>query len=215
MKNIAVILAGCGVYDGSEINEVVLTLLAIENEGATYQCFAPDISYHHIIDHTSGNEQDETRNVLKESARIVRGNVESLQKLDCNDFDGLIVTGGFGVAKNLSSFAFEGVGFSINELFLNIMTSFKNENKAVGYMCIAPVLLPKVYENVKCTIGNDTETIAVITALGGNHIICDYDDIVIDEENKVVTTPAYMLASRLSDAQIGINKLVASVLKIS
>ncbi len=215
MKNIAVVLAGCGVYDGSEINEVVLTLLAIENQGSVYQCFAPDINHHHVIDHVSGNESNEIRNVLKESARIVRGNVKPLLELDCDNFDALIVTGGFGVAKNLSTFAFEGKDFSIDKQFLSVMTSFKNTQKVAGYMCIAPVLLPKVYDNVKCTIGNDAETISVITALGGEHMACNVDEIVIDEKNNVVTTPAYMLASSLSEAQIGINRLVSAIINIA
>ena len=72
MKKIAVVLSGSGVYDGSEIHEAVLSLLAIEKHGAQWHCFAPNINQHHVINHITGAEMDTTRNVLIESARIAR-----------------------------------------------------------------------------------------------------------------------------------------------
>lgn len=119
-KKVAVILAGCGVYDGSEINEVVLTLLALEEQGVEYQCFAPEVKQAHVINHVNGEEQAQERNVLQEAARIVRGNVKNVNELSVNDFSALIMTGGFGVAKNLSSFAFEGQGFDIFLVLRNL-----------------------------------------------------------------------------------------------
>lgn len=216
MKKFAIVLSGCGVFDGAEINEAVLTLLSLEEEGVLYDCFAPDISQHHVLDHVSGNEvSDHERNILTESARIVRGNVKALSELNANDYAGLLVPGGFGVAKNLSTFALEGSSFKIEPSFLKVMTDFANAKKPSGYMCIAPVLLPKVYNEISCTIGHDVETASVIEELGGKHINCNVDDIVIDSQNNVVTTPAYMLANSIIEAQKGICKLVKKVVDMA
>ncbi|WP_028864005.1 isoprenoid biosynthesis glyoxalase ElbB [Psychromonas aquimarina] len=213
MKNkVAVILAGCGVYDGSEINEVVLTLLALEEQGAAYQCFSVDINLYHVIDHLSGQEVDQVRNTLSESARIVRGKVKALTQLQQSEFGALIVTGGFGVAKNLSDFAVAGSEFTINEQFADAMSSFRDAGKPAGYMCIAPVLLPKIYDHIQCTIGNDPAAAEVINSLGGTHVSCAVNDIIVDEKHKVVTTPAYMLADSILSAKGGIDKLVGKVL---
>lgn len=214
MKKIAVVLSGCGVFDGAEINEVVLTLLALEEQGIDYQCFAPDKPQAHTINHLQGTEKEQSRNVLEESARMVRGNVTSLLELKEHEFSALIVPGGFGVAKNLSTFAFDGINFSIDSSFQDTMLAFANKRKPVGYMCIAPVLLPKVYNGVRCTIGFDQDTANVINDLNGIHIDCAVDNIVIDIDYNVVTTPAYMLANNISDAKRGIDKLVKQVVSM-
>jgi enhancing lycopene biosynthesis protein 2 len=214
MKNVAVVLSGCGVFDGAEINEVVLSLLALEEQGVIYQCFAPNKEQHHVIDHTSGNELKESRNVMLEAARIVRGNILPLSDLQASNFDGLVVPGGFGVAKNLSTFAFDGAEFTIDETFASVMGDFRSANKPAAYMCIAPVLLPKVYDGVRCTIGNDVETVKVIEQLGGYHVECKVDDVVVDESYKVVTTPAYMLANNILEASHGIRKLIAELCRL-
>ncbi|WP_205988849.1 isoprenoid biosynthesis glyoxalase ElbB [Pseudoalteromonas sp. DL-6] len=215
MKNVAVILAGCGVFDGSEINEVVLTLLHIEKNNAQYQCFAPDITQHHTLNHITGEEMAEPRNVLVESARITRGNIKSLTELDVTQFDALIIPGGFGVAKNLSDFAINGTNAKVNDEVLSACKAFAKANKATGYMCIAPALLPFIYNKPQITIGNDSDTADVLTSLGAEHIECKVDDIVIDKNNKLVTTPAYMLAQSIMDADVGIEKLVRNVLVMS
>lgn len=215
MTKLAVILSGSGVYDGSEINEAVLTLLSIEELKSSYVCFAPDINQMHVVNHLTGEAIiNEERNVLVESARIVRGNIKPLTTLKASDFDALIVVGGFGVAKNLSDFAVNGAEFSVIEEFINVATEFKSMQKPAGYMCIAPVLLTKIYKNVNLTIGNDIETAQILIALGATHENKSVHDISIDHENKVVTTPAYMLADNLLDAKIGITKLVNSVVKL-
>lgn len=213
-KKIAVVLSGCGVFDGAEINEAVLTLLAVEQEGAEYQAFAPDKDQFHVIEHNNGQELLEGRNILVESARIVRGNIHALDKLDAQEFDALLIPGGFGVAKNLSDFAVSGDKLKIDSTFEKVLFAFKNAEKPVGYMCIAPVLMPKVYPGVKCTIGNDEATAQVINLLGGKHVECPVDDIVIDRQHKVVSTPAYMLAGKISEAKSGIDKLVSAVLSM-
>ncbi|MDO6506076.1 isoprenoid biosynthesis glyoxalase ElbB [Colwellia sp. 4_MG-2023] len=216
MKKVAVILSGCGVYDGSEINETVLTLLAIEQNNASYCCFAPNIEQHHVINHLTGEvSENESRNVLVESARMVRGNVDDLCELRVQDFDAIIVPGGFGVAKNLSNFALDGDNYQVNDQVLSACQAFAKAEKPAGYMCIAPAMLPLIYpKGVQGTIGTDRDTASLITAKGLIHKNCGVDDIVIDETHKLVTTPAYMLATSISEAASGINRLVHNVLAL-
>lgn len=212
-KQVAVILAGCGVYDGAEIYESVLTLLHLDRAGAEYQCFAPDVDQMHVINHLTGEEMPETRNVLTEAARIVRGDIKPIDALDPNKFDALIVPGGFGAAKNLCDFAVRGADMAILPAVLSVLKGFANAHKPTGYVCIAPAMIPVVYGNgVTCTIGNDAEAAEAIQKMGGQHNECDVDDVVIDEQRKVVSTPAYMLANSISDADNGIGKLVHVVL---
>lgn len=216
MKKIAVILAGCGVYDGAEINEAVLTLLHIAKAGASYQCFAPDIEQLHTINHLNGEQMTPNRNVLVEAARIARGDIKALTLLDANDFDALIVPGGFGAAKNLCDFAINGAQAQLNPEMLHAAKAFANAKKPAGYMCIAPAMIPLIYSaGVKTTIGNDVDTANALQSLGAQHINCAVDDIVIDEQHKLVSTPAYMLAQSILDADAGIEKLVAALLKMS
>ncbi len=217
MKNIAVILSGCGVYDGSEVHEAVLTFLAIEQQGAKYNCFAPNITQHHVINHLNGEvNKDESRNVLVEAARINRGDVEDLNELREKDFSAIIFVGGFGAAKNLSSFALNNDNYNVNEQVLITAQAFAKADKPAGYMCISPALLPLVYpEGVKGTIGKTSDTSALISAKGLEHVACGVSDVVIDEVHKVVTTPAYMLADSISEAATGINKLVKYVIAFS
>ena len=216
MKNVGVVLSGCGVYDGTEIHEAVLTLLALDRAGAQAVCFAPDKTQLHVINHLSGDEMPESRNVLAESARIARGNVQPLSQADASQLDALIVPGGFGAAKNLSSFASEGAECWIDKDLAKLTQQMHKANKPIGFMCIAPALLPKLLDQqVRLTIGNDPDLGEVIDAMGGEPVICPVDDIVVDAENKVVTTPAYMLAKSIAEAASGIDKLVSRVLDLT
>ncbi|AGP46142.1 isoprenoid biosynthesis glyoxalase ElbB [Serratia plymuthica] len=215
MKNVGVVLSGCGVYDGAEIHEAVLTLLALDRAGAQAVCFAPDKSQLHVINHLTGDEMPEERNVLVESARIARGNIRPLSQADAGQLDALIVPGGFGAAKNLSSFASEGAECWIDKDLAKLTQQMYKANKPIGFMCIAPALLPKLLDQqVRLTIGNDPDLGEVIDAMGGEPVICPVDDIVVDIENKVVTTPAYMLAKSIGEAADGIDKLVSRVLDL-
>ncbi|CAI2410283.1 isoprenoid biosynthesis glyoxalase ElbB [Serratia plymuthica] len=215
MKNVGVVLSGCGVYDGAEIHEAVLTLLALDRAGAQAVCFAPDKSQLHVINHLTGDEMPEERNVLVESARIARGKIRPLSQADAGQLDALIVPGGFGAAKNLSSFASEGAECWIDKDLAKLTQQMYKANKPIGFMCIAPALLPKLLDQqVRLTIGNDPDLGEVIDAMGGEPVICPVDDIVVDIENKVVTTPAYMLAKSISEAADGIDKLVSRVLDL-
>jgi len=185
--------------------------LSLEENTIMYECFAPDIEQHHVINHLTGEELDEGRNVLQEASRIVRGNCKPLSDLNESDFDGLVVPGGFGVAKNLSDIAFSGDKFSINSQFMNICLAFKNSSKPAAYMCIAPALLCKLYEGIRCTIGNDADFSKIIEQHGGTHTETSVNEIVIDTSNKVVTTPCYMLAENISQARSGIVKLIGAL----
>ncbi|NGN99681.1 isoprenoid biosynthesis glyoxalase ElbB [Grimontia sp. S25] len=216
MKKVAVILAGCGVYDGAEIHESVLSLLAIEQAGASWHCFAPDVDQHHVINHAAGEESGETRNVLVEAARIARGEVTPLSELNVNEFDALLLPGGFGVAKNLSTFATSDEEMEIEKEVLRVCKAFAIAEKPAGYVCISPVLIPKVYgPGAKGTIGNDPQTAAAFNAMGGEHIDCPVDDFVLDQSRRLLSTPAYMLATSVSQANAGIAKLVSKLVELA
>lgn len=213
MSQVAIILSGCGVYDGAEIHESVLTLLQLELQGASYQCFAPDISQHHVINHISGDEMHEQRNVLTEAARIARGKIKALTELNASEFDAVILPGGFGAAKNLSDFAFNGANASMLPQLKTVLTAFISQQKPVGFICIAPAMIPLLYDaKVAMTIGTDKQTADNIEQMGAVHVNCQVTDIVVDHAAKVVSTPAYMLAQSVTEANTGIEKLVAAVL---
>ncbi|RON40742.1 isoprenoid biosynthesis glyoxalase ElbB [Pseudomonas brassicacearum] len=215
-KKIAVILSGCGVYDGAEIHESVITLLRLDQRGAQVQCFAPNIAQLHVINHLTGEEMPESRNVLVESARIARGNIKDIREADVEDFDALIVPGGFGAAKNLSNFAVEGAGCTVQPEVLALAEAFAEAGKPVGLICISPALAAKIYgPGVTCTIGNDADTAATMNKMGATHADCAVTDIVEDKARKLVSTPAYMLAQSISEAASGINKLVDRVLELT
>ncbi|MCB1696482.1 MAG: isoprenoid biosynthesis glyoxalase ElbB [Pseudomonadales bacterium] len=217
MSKLAVVLAGCGVYDGAEVNEAVLTLLSLEQQGASYQCFAPDIEQMHVINHLTGEPvPGETRNVLVEAARIARGNVQDLAQLDVAQFDGLLVPGGFGAAKNLCNFAVAGADMVVQPDFLRIARAFHQAGKPIGLICIAPVMAAAICgQGSQCTIGNDADTAAAIEAMGGKHLACPVSEARVDTERKLVTTPAYMLAGGVAEAYSGISKCVAQVLALA
>lgn len=217
MTKVAVVLAGCGVFDGAEIYESVLTLLNLDTRGVDYQCFAPDMEQMHVINHLSGEvAEGESRNVLVEAARIVRGNIKDLAEADAAEFDALIVPGGFGVAKNLSDFAVKGSDCVIQPDFLKLAQAMKVAGKPIGLICIAPVMSARIFgDGVECTIGNDADTAAGIEAMGAKHINCPVKECHVDTENKLVTTPAYMLAGRITEAAEGINRLVHEVLAMA
>ncbi|RTL12135.1 MAG: isoprenoid biosynthesis protein ElbB [Neisseriaceae bacterium] len=216
MKKIAVVLAGCGRMDGSEIHESVLTLLSIEQAGASYQCFSPDLAQDHVTNHLNNETVNESRNMLVESARIARGNVKKLEELNSNDYDALIIPGGNGVAANLFTLAQDGANYTVNSTLSQIAQEFTAAGKAVGFICIAPVMIPAIYNfPVNMTIGNDTETAALVTKRGAIHHPRKVDEICIDEKYKIVSTAAYMLAGNILEAYTGINKLVHKVIELA
>ncbi len=216
MKKAAVILSGSGVFDGAEIHEAVLTLLSLEKHGATYQCFAPDVNQLHVVNHLTGEvAEGETRNVLVEAARIARGNIKPVSECNVDDFDLLVLPGGFGAAKNLCTFAVDGPECIFNDEVLTVCKGFAEAGKPAAYACIAPALAAKVYGNsTNVTIGNDEGTAAGMEAFGAKHQDCSVEDVVIDQEAKLVTTPAYMLGQNILEVSVGLDKMVQSVLAL-
>ncbi len=216
-KKVAVILAGSGVYDGSELHEAVITLLALARQDAEVQCFAPNVAQMHVVNHLTGEvSEGETRNVLVESARIARGAVKDVLQLEAGEYDALIIPGGFGAAKNLCDFALNGSDMTMNEGVLTAAKSFKAAGKPIGLMCIAPTMAVAIFgDGVQCTIGTDAETAAVLITMGAEHINADVNHVVVDEAHKLVTTPAYMLAENIAQAADGIEELVDRVLALA
>lgn len=216
-KRVAVVLSGCGVYDGAEIYESTLTLLHLSRSGAQVQCFAPDIPQMHVVNHLTGEvAPSETRNVLVEAARLARGNVKPVTEAHVKDFDALIVPGGFGAAKNLSDFAVQGASMQVQKDFLAFAQAMHKAGKPVGLICIAPTMAAAICgAGVKTTIGNDVDTAAAINATGAQHCECTVRETCVDRDRKLVTTPAYMLAQSIAEADAGISKLVAEVLALA
>ena len=212
-KKFAVVLAGSGVYDGAEIHEATLTMLAIERQGATYQCFAPDINQHHVINHITGDEMNETRNVLIESARIARGNIKPLSEFNGNQFDALIFPGGFGAAKNLSTVAFDGANAKVNHEVEKAVLQMVDLKKPIGALCIAPAFIAKILVDVNVTIGSDKGTAEAIEAMGATHVTTTHGDVVVDEDKLIFTTPCYMLDATISDIDDGANNVVKAMLE--
>lgn len=215
-KKIGVLLSGCGVFDGAEIHEAVLTLLTLDRAGAEIICMAPDINQLHVVNHITQEVTGEKRNVLVESARIARGEIRNLKDVPASDLDALIMPGGLGAAKNLSDFAIKGPDASVHPEVKRILQEMVSAGKPVGAICIAPATLTKALSGKKpeVTIGNDQQTASAIEAMGGTHKTCTVDMIHIDQKNKIVTTPAYMLGPGIKDVAVGIEKLVNQIMSM-
>lgn len=216
-KTVGVVLSGCGVFDGSEIHEAVLTLLALDEAGAKIVAMAPDVDQLHVIDHiTSDVAEGEKRNVLKEAARIARGEIKNIADVSADELDALVFPGGYGAAKNLCTFATEGTNCSVVPAVEKLIKDMHAAGKPLGFICIAPALAAKVLgeHHPVLTIGNDKGTAEAIEAMGGKHVERPVDDIAVDEKNKIVSTPAYMLGPSISHVAKGIRKCVNKVLEM-
>jgi len=213
MKKFAVVLSGCGVFDGAEIHEATLTLLAIAQQGASYEIFAPDISQHHVVNHYTHQEMPEKRNVLVESARIARGKIKPLSQFRPADFDAIIFPGGFGAAKNLSTVAFDGANAKVNADVDTAVKAMHKAGKPIGALCIAPAVIARILGNVEVTIGNDPGTAATIEKMGGKHIRATHGEVVVDKKNKVFTTPCYMLDANIVQILDGATNIVRNIMK--
>lgn len=218
---IAIVLAGCGVFDGSEIHEAVLTMLAIDQLGAEYQCFAPNTWQARTIDHFTGHAtaiagDEDNRNVLAESARIARGQIKDLQEFKAKDYEAIIFPGGFGAALNLSDFAVKGADCEINHEVRRALEESYDEGIVIGAMCIAPTVIARVLgkHHVKLTIGNDTKVAAGLKKMGAEHENKAATEVCVDEEHKIVTTPCYMLANSIKQVAEGTHNLVEAVLDL-
>jgi enhancing lycopene biosynthesis protein 2 len=220
MAKVGVVLSGCGVYDGAEIHESVATLLALDRADAEVVFMAPDVDQMHVINHLEGAPTEgETRNVRVEAGRIARGEVNIVSEIKAADIDALIFPGGFGAAKNLCDFAVSGADCTVDPDISKLVMDMHAAKKPVGFLCISPAMAAKIYgeagiKGVKLTIGKDKGTADAIRAMGAQHVECEVGDCVIDEDHKVVSTPAYMLAQRISEAADGIEKTVRKVLDL-
>jgi enhancing lycopene biosynthesis protein 2 len=215
-KRIGVVLSGCGVFDGSEIHEAVLTLLAIDRNGAEAVCMAPDKEFPEI-NHLTKEATGAKRNVLLESARIARGKIRSIKEVKAVDLDAIVFPGGFGAAKNLCNFAEKGAKAEVHPEVARLLKEMAAAKKPICAICIAPTLvattLGKEYAP-KVTIGSDAETAAAIKATGSDHVVCPVKEIVVDKANRIVSTPAYMLAGCISEAAEGIDKAVRATIEL-
>ena len=221
MPKIGVVLSGCGVYDGAEIHESVITLLSLDKNGVDIVVMAPDVEQMHVINHVKGEPAEgESRNVLVESARIARGNITDIANVNTDDLDAVIFPGGFGGAKNLSNFAVKGAEAEINPQIARLVTEMKEAGKPIGFICIMPAVASKIFadagiKGVALTAGGEGDAASAIASLGAKHVVCEVTEIVVDEKNKVVSTPAYMCDASISQVAVGIDKLVEKVLDMA
>lgn len=216
MTNVAVILSGCGYLDGAEIRESVLSLLYLDEQGAAVQCYAPDIPQMHVMDHHSGEETGEARNVLKEAARIGRGEVKDLATLNASHYDALVIPGGFGVAKNLSDLAVKGTDATVNSDFKSTILAFLEQQKPIGAICIAPAVLAAAVAGTHSptlTIGDDAGTAGAIEAFGGTHQNCETAAFVYDDALKIASCSAYMREDSLAAVAKGIEQVITKVIE--
>jgi enhancing lycopene biosynthesis protein 2 len=213
MKKFAVVLSGCGVFDGAEIHEATLSLYAIKKQGAAYDVFAPDVKQHHVINHITGEEMKETRNVMVEAARIARGKIKPLAQFDTDAYDAILLPGGFGAAKNLCTFAFDGQDCRVDPDTEKALKGMHKAGKPIGALCISPVILAKVLGNVRLTIGQDQGTAEAVTKMGANHLTTNHGEVVSDDKNKVFTTPCYMLDADIVQIGDGAENIVRAMLE--
>ena len=218
MKKVGVLLSGCGVNDGAEIHESVLTMLFLDKAGVEMILMAPNIDQMHVINHYTGQEMEEYRNVLVESSRIARGEIKDMAEVSGNDLDALVIPGGFGVAKNLCDYAMAGPECSVNPDVYRLIAELRLMEKPIGAICIAPVMMAKVLgeqeESANMTIGYDEPTSTDIISMGSKHVECPVSEMIIDEEKKIVTTPAYMEAKSIKETAEGIEKLINQILSM-
>jgi len=222
-SSVAVILAGNGVYDGSEVHEASAVMINLHRNNAEYSVYAPDIPQMHVINHTNGEEMTETRNVLVESARIARGKISPLSKLNAADHSAVILPGGFGAAKNLSNFAVKNAEMEVIPELEQALRAFHAAKKPIGLCCIAPVIAARLFKG-EVTMGGETEedgkwpyagATGAVAAMGATHIAKSVHEVHIDTENRIVTTPAFMCETKLHEIHDGVGAMVKAVLELA
>ncbi|KAK6178464.1 hypothetical protein SNE40_013252 [Patella caerulea] len=222
-SKVAVVLSGCGVYDGTEIHEASAVLVHLSRSGSDVEMFAPDIQQMHVVNHTKGEPMEPNRNVLEESARIARGKVSALSDLDPKNYDAVIFPGGFGAAKNLSTFAVDGTDMKVNPDVEKTLKAFHASNKPIGLCCISPVLAARVINGCEVTVGSDQDeggkwpyagTASAIQSMGAKHIKRNVTECHVDSKNKIVTTPGYMCDTDLHHIFDGIGNMVKNVFSL-
>jgi enhancing lycopene biosynthesis protein 2 len=211
----AIVLSGCGVYDGAEIHEATMTMLAVESKGCQYEMFAPNINQYHVINHLTGDVMDESRNVLVEAARIARGNIRALSEYSAKEFDGIIFPGGFGVAKNLCSYAIDGTEMRIDKIVAGAVRETHNLKKPIGALCISPIMIAALIPGAEVTLGSDTKFNGEVSNLGGKHKTTQNRQVVVDTINRIVTTPCYMNDATITDIARGAELVVKEMIALA
>jgi len=214
MKKFAIVLSGCGVYDGAEIQESVTVMLAVCRKGHNYQVFAPDIPQYHVVNHLTGSEMPEQRNVMVEAARIARGNVKELSTFDPSQYDALLFAGGFGAAKNLCNFAIKGEEYTVLDQVIDAIESMHRAGKPIGAMCVSPVLVADAIKGVELTLGSPCGASEAAEKHGATHKVTTHGEVTVDVKNKVATTPCYMLDATIAQVADGAEHLVDELLKL-
>ena len=214
MKKFAIVLSGCGVYDGAEIQESVAAMLAVCRKGHSYQVFAPDIPQYHVVNHLTGEEMPEKRNVMVEAARIARGNVKNLDSFDPSQYDALLFAGGFGAAKNLSNFAIIGENYVVLDQVSAAIASMHRAGKPIGAMCVSPVLLADTIKGVELTLGAPCGASEAAEKHGAVHKVTTHGEVIVDANNKVASTPCYMLDATIAQIAEGAEHIVDELLKL-
>jgi len=214
MKKFAIVLSGCGVYDGAEIQESVTAMLAVCRKGCSYQVFAPDIPQYHVVNHLTGGEMPEQRNVMVEAARIARGDVKDLSSFDPSQYDALLFAGGFGAAKNLSDFAIRGEEYTVIEQVAAAIQSMHRAGKPIGAMCVSPVLIAAAIKGVELTLGEPCGASEAAEKHGATHHATTHGEVTVDRKNKIATTPCYMLDATIAQVADGAERIVEELLKL-
>lgn len=217
-KRVGVLLSGCGVMDGSEIHEAVLTMLALDKAGAQIICLAPNKDQQDTVNHLTSSPMGERRNVLLESARIARGNIKDVRNTTANDLDAIIIPGGYGAAKNLCTFAKDGENCAVDTDVSRLLKEMHSRGKPIGALCIAPTIIAKLFgsdHKVELTIGTDKGTFTKLEKMGARHRNANVNEIIFDAKNKIVTSACYMLATRISQVAEGAEKVVQKILEIA
>ncbi len=217
-KKIGVLLSGSGVMDGSEIHEATLTLYFLAKQGAESVCMAPNKDQLDVVDHANSQVMSEKRNVLREAARIARGNIRDVKDVNADDIDAIIIPGGYGAAKNLCTFAKDGTDCRVDEGVARLIKDLHRQKKPIGALCIAPALIARLLGSdyqVELTIGSDSGTAAALEKMGAKHKNAGVDEIVVDAKNNIVTTPCYMTAQSISDVGDGAEKAVRKILEMT
>lgn len=226
MKKIGVLLSGNGVYDGSEIHESVFTLLSIAENGGQYVCVAPNMDQHHVVDHTTGNEMEQTRNVLTEAARIARGDISDLATISADDLDALVLPGGFGAAKNLTKWAFSGPDGEIHPEVKRIIAEMVIAKKPVVGLCMAPTVIAKAMENsgveVRLTVGTDQEPSpyeieAISQGMEKTGAVAEMktkNEVLVDVQNKIISAPCYMMEASIVDVRSNTKQAIDELFKL-
>ncbi|MBR1778012.1 MAG: isoprenoid biosynthesis glyoxalase ElbB [Alphaproteobacteria bacterium] len=213
-KKIAVILSGCGVMDGSEIHEAVTAMLAIEQHGGVYHCFAPQGEQRVVMNHVTKQPSGEIRRMPVEAARIARGDISLLASFNVSDYDAVLFPGGMGAVLNLCDFAHQGKNCSVHPDVERVVKEMHAAGKPIVALCIAPVLITRILGDITVTIGNDPETCLAIKAMGGTPEICSAAQVCIDKKNKIITTPCYMLDKSLKDVAQSTSNAVKDLMEM-